>query len=129
MMRKTKQQEAYVAGLFRTRDGILLVHRKKGERTYWSLPLGKIELHETPHIALKRIFWAETGLLVEPTSVLNAIHSDIVASKSKLTHRLTSVFCVKKVGGELRPTVRFVKVRNMHGMLLNERTRSFLRAL
>lgn len=129
MTRKTKQQEAYIAGLLRTRDGVLLVHRKKGDRTYWSLPMGKIELHETPHIALKRIFWAETGLLVEPTSVLNSIHSDIVSSKTKLTHRLSSVFCVKKVGGELREGVRFVKVRNMHTMLLNERTRNFLKAL
>lgn len=129
MTRKAKQQEAYVAGLLRTRDGVLLVHRKKGDRMYWSLPLGKIELHETPHIALKRIFWAETGLLVEPTSVLNSIQSDVVASKTKLTHRLSSVFCVKKVGGELREGVRFVKVRNMHSMLLNERTRNFLKAL
>lgn len=130
MNRRVKQQEAYIAGLLRSRDGVLLVRKKKGERVYWSLPMGKIELHETPHIALKRIVWSETGLLVEPTSVLNAIHSDVVPSRHRLTHRLSSVFCVKKVGGEIRTSVtKFVKLRNLQSVALNERSRSFLKSL
>lgn len=129
MNRKVKQQESYIAGLLKTRDGILLVRRKKGDRLYWSLPMGKIELHETPHIALKRIVWSETGLLVEPTSVLNAIHSDVVSSRHRITHRLSSVFCVKKFGGELRPGAKFVKTKNLHSIPLNERSRLFLQSL
>jgi ADP-ribose pyrophosphatase YjhB (NUDIX family) len=129
MNRKRKQQEAYVAGILRKSDGILLVRRRKGDRTYWSLPIGKIELRETPQIALKRIVWAETGILVEPTQVVNSIHSDIVNTKTKAIHRLSSVFFVKKVGGEVREEVaKFMKLRNLHGISLNERSRYFLKS-
>ncbi len=127
MSKKKKKQEAHIAGILRTRDGILLVRKKKADHVYWSLPMGKIELHETPQIALKRIFWAETGLLVDLGHISNTMHSDVVSGKQQTTHRLSSAFFVKKVGGELREgVVKFMKPRNLHDIRLNERSRLFL---
>lgn len=100
-MKKVRKQEAYVAGLLETKQGVLLIKKSQKSRE-WHLPSGKIELHETPQVALKRIFWQETGIMVEVDGAHEVITSKILHASDKSTHRITTAFLVHQIGGEAK---------------------------
>lgn len=72
---------------------ILLMHRWKAGKEYYTVPGGKIEPGETPEEACRREVLEETGLKVEITrkfAVLNTLG------------RTEHYFLVKKLSGELQ---------------------------
>ncbi len=52
---------------------------------FWEFPGGKIELSETPEMALKRELWEETGIVVQQASLLNVARHYFPESPERVT--------------------------------------------
>jgi 8-oxo-dGTP diphosphatase len=63
---KTQPVTATCAGCFLEHAGKILLLRRAQQKPwggYWGLPGGKAETGETPHEAMKRELWEETGIV------------------------------------------------------------------
>lgn len=65
-----------VAAVIRNDRGDVLFQKPRGSTNVWSLPAGAIELGETPAMAVVREVYEETGLRVEPVSILAVLGGD-----------------------------------------------------
>lgn len=108
--KKIRMQEAHVAGILTLPDGVVFL--KKGHKDTLCLPQGRIDLHETPQIALKRIFWEKTGFLVDIVSMSNIIDNVVIRGGREI-QKITTFFVVKRVGGEVRDSRVIIKKKKM----------------
>ncbi len=111
-------------------DEILLIRQQKGDRTYWLLPGGGIDLGERIQETACREVKEETGLDMEMGPLL-FVSESIAPDLSK--HLINITFLGKITGGELRlgregilRELRFVKVEDLLHMDLHPPLAEFL---
>jgi 8-oxo-dGTP diphosphatase len=91
-------------------DGRVLLVKRGTEPMlgHWSLPGGLLELGETLVEGVKREVFEETGLIVEPEAIVEAVdriyrHSDGEKSRIRYHYVVLDFWC-RTLGGELRPS-------------------------
>ena len=104
-MNPTNEQFTRIAsyGIIIKNDEILLCRisdKLPKHQGYWTLPGGKIEFGESPEEAMIREVFEETGLTVQPESILG-IDSEVLHSESKSHHQIRIIYKVSYLTGNL----------------------------
>ncbi|MFQ5909076.1 MAG: NUDIX hydrolase [Thermoplasmata archaeon] len=123
-----------VAGIVFRGQEVLLVQRKVPPSAgRWSLPGGAVELGETLHQAVVREVAEETGLEVEPVSLVG-VYDNIVEEGERVRFHYTLVdFVCRLVGGRLHPgsdagDARWVSLRDLDQVDLTPLARKAIKA-
>lgn len=115
-------------------ERVLLVRRgNEPLRNQWSIPGGVLELGETLRQGAAREALEETGLVVEPGEVVDAVDSIFRddAGRPQYHYVLVDLLC-RVLSGELRAAtdvseVRWFEVSELHGIGLTESALAVLR--
>lgn len=117
-----------VALLILKDNKILLIKHRKGNREYWLVPGGGIEVGETVNIALRREMLEETGLNVR---VGNFVFSCETIGNNR--HILHMFFEGKIVGGELKignesnlVALSFISLDNINNIVLHPHINDYI---
>jgi 8-oxo-dGTP diphosphatase len=109
----------------------VLIIRKLGG--YWTLPKGKLKLHESPEKGLVREVREETGLLVEPIDLI--AHAQYFTHHRLPRHKCVVYFSAVTVKGKLRPqlsegiiAVRWIALDRAQKLITRPRVRAVLRS-
>lgn len=92
-----------VAAIFNEKGELLL--QKRGDKKKWGLVGGTLELGETLEECVKRETFEETGLKVEPTSIIGIYTGpqyNVMYSNGDQTQPVAVLFNTKVIGGKLR---------------------------
>jgi len=91
-----------VGGLVLNRGKILLIKRaKEPSRGEWSIPGGLVEVGETLHSAVVREVYEETGLIVEPSTLVKLVERIIPDETGEiLYHYILADYLCAVMGGE-----------------------------
>lgn len=93
-----------VSGVVLQGQEVLLVRRKAPPYVgQWSLPGGAVEVGETMHEAVVREVREETGLEVQPVTLVGAYDSIVEEDGEVRFHYVLVDFLCRLVGGALRP--------------------------
>ncbi|MDP3992974.1 MAG: NUDIX domain-containing protein [bacterium] len=105
-MNKRVLQNVVVAGIIVADYKLLLLQRGADERVFpglWELPSGKKEIGETTKEALKREILEETGLTVEPGSVVDVF--DYKVEKPDEIRETVQINFMTKLVGKKHPSI------------------------